>query len=340
MSKSAGRRASNELDVVSSAAAPSTGRFRADAGRSRRASPSRSAAAARRRRRGGGSRATSSANRLCASRFVCSRTGMFERRNVDGAERVFRTKTSFRASSRERRNSHLGLFAQILGRVFEIVVRNQLLLLLGGGRRGVQRGSSAECPLADGARRGFRARLAKLRGNTRPDEVRRLANELFSTRSRIPKLGTQLRSSRDPPNERAAARDARARDGHSQRDAESAKGAAPATPHGGKTAARAAAFTRARQSTMSFVFVRVRSSSRSRCVDEIEKMQLRLLLRTCSSEACARRGTRHDAAAVVLDQCARRSRAAPTHVSSDPAGLCVQRRVGRAVGLGDVIFDR
>ena len=153
-------------------------------------------------------------------------------------------------------NSRLELFAQILGVVLEIAVRD---LLGGGGRHGGQRRGSAEGPLADGARRGMGTRLAELRGETIPDEVRRLANERSSSRN----LETWHPASflRDPPNERAVARDARAQGGRSPRNPGLARGAAAATPRGGKTPARAAAFTRARQSTMGFVRVRIETST-------------------------------------------------------------------------------
>lgn len=237
----------------------------------------------------------SSANALCASRFFCregtrSRSGMFERRKrgrtsktSTAREARFPREDTLHERLSRTRNSRLARFAQILGRVLEIAVRDQLPLLP-GGRRGGQRRGPAEGSLADGARRGNGARLAELRGETRGDEVRRLATELFSSRPPISKLGHPSRSSRDPPNERAAARYARARGGRSPWSAGSAGGAVPATPRWGKTPARAEACARARQSTMSFVLVRVvdrTSGVDGRCVDEIRFIALRLL-RTCS----------------------------------------------------------
>ena len=193
----------------------------------------------------------SSANALCASRVLFrraeggSRTGMSE-----GWAPAFSARTFPHTNAFATGKSRLSLFAQILGVVLEIAVRD---LLGGGGRHGGQRRGSAEGPLADGARRGMGTRLAELRGETIPDEVRRLANERSSSRN----LETWHPASflRDPPNERAVARDARAQGGRSPRNAGPARGAAPATPRGGKTPARAAAFTRARQSTMGFVRV-------------------------------------------------------------------------------------
>ena len=137
----------------------------------------------------------SSSNAVCASRFFSrgwegSRRiiafdafgdpGGRRRRNafcrsIDAQKDAFffREKKNRKSA---RRNSRLRVVAQILG-VLEIAVRG-LPLLLGGS--GGQRRGSAEGPLADGARRGMRARLAELR-EERSDEVRRLANELPSS---------------------------------------------------------------------------------------------------------------------------------------------------------------
>lgn len=192
-------------------------------------------------------------------------------------------------------------------------------------------------PMGRGAGCARASRSCERRGRTRSDGSRMNSLRRISVETWHPFVTT-----RDPPNERAAARDARARGGRSPRDAGSARGGVPATPRGGKTPARAAAYrARQRQSTMNSasgspdIVDHDSSISLSFSAKDLEHGDFDVLV----IRGVRAKGTRHDAAAVELDRRTRRSRGAPARVGGDPAGLRVQRRVGRVVGPGDV-FDR